>query len=96
MNIGRVGLKENNLYIYIIYMLPNYKPNNPNIFKPLPTNPVVVTYPSQEVLDKITSAMNLISNGVVVAGKRGAFTKQEASMLTKAMNTLTTHPDTWS
>ena len=75
---------------------PKYNPNNPNIFKPLPTNPVIVTYPSQEVLDKITSAMNLISNGVIVAGKRGAFTKQEASMLTKAMKTLTTHPDTWA
>lgn len=77
-------------------MLPNYNSNNPNIFKPLPSNPVVVTYPSQEVLNKITRAMNLISNGVIVAGKRGAFTKQEANMLTKAMNTLTTHPDTWS
>lgn len=77
-------------------MPPKYNPNNPNIFKPLPTNPVVVTYPSQEVLDKITSAMNLISNGVVIASKRGAFTKQEATMLSKAMNTLTTHPDTWS
>ena len=77
-------------------MPPKYNPNNPNIFKPLPTNPVIVTYPSQEVLDKITSAMNLISNGVIIAGKRGAFTKQEATMLTKAMKTLTTHPDTWT
>ena len=96
MNFGLVYRKKINLYIYIIYMPPKFNPNNPNIFKPLPSNPVIVTYPSQEVLDKITNAMNLISNGVVVAGKRGAFTKQEASMLTKAMITLTTHPDTWS
>jgi len=77
-------------------MLPNYNPNNPNIFKHLPTNPVVVTYPSQEVLDKITSAMNLISNGIIIASKRGAFTKQETTMLTKALKKLTTHPDTWA
>ena len=77
-------------------MLPKYNPNNPNICKPPSTNPVVLTYPSKEVYDKINSAINLISNGVIVASKRGAFTKQEASMLTKAMKTLTTHPDTWS
>ena len=45
---------------------------------------------------KFVRPMNLISNGVVIASKRGAFTKQEATMLSKAMNTLTTHPDTWS
>ena len=77
-------------------MPPKYNPNNPNIYKPSSTNPVVLTYPSKDVYDKINSAINLISNGVIVAGKRGAFTKQEASMLTKAMKTLTTHPDTWS
>lgn len=38
-------------------MLPNYNSNNPNIFKPLSPNPVVVTYPSQEVLNKITRAI---------------------------------------
>lgn len=93
MNIGGDYRKKNNLYIY---MPPKYNPNNPNIYKPPSTNPVVLTYPSKDVYDKINSAINLISNGVIVAGKRGAFTKQEVSMLTKAMKTLTTHPDTWS
>ena len=65
-------------------------------FKPPPLNPVVLTYPSKEVYEKIHNSINLISNAVIIAGKRGAFTKQEAGMLTKAMRTLTTHPDTWS
>jgi hypothetical protein len=89
MNIGGDYRKKNNSYIY---MPPKY---NPNICKPPSTNPVILTYPSKEVYDKINNAINLISNGVIVASKRGAFTKQETSMLTKAMKTLTTHPDTW-
>jgi len=77
-------------------MNKQYNPNNPNIFKPPPLNPVVLTYPSKEVYEKIHNSINLISNAVIIAGKRGAFTKHEAIMLTKAMKILTTHPDNWS
>ena len=49
MNIGGDYRKKNNSYIY---MPPKYN-HNPNIYKPPSNNPVILTYPSKEVYDKI-------------------------------------------
>ena len=50
---------------------PSHNPNNPNLFTPIPTNPVVITYPSQRVYEKINNSINLLGNAVQIAYKRG-------------------------
>lgn len=75
---------------------PSHNPNNPNLFTPLPTNPVSITYPSKEVYEKINNSINLLANAVTIAYKRGIYTKEETVIINKCFKTLTTHPSKWN
>lgn len=77
-------------------MFRSHNPNNPNLFTPLPQNPVVITYPSKEVYDKINNSINLLANAVTIAFKRGVYTKEETVIINKCFKTLTTHPSKWN